>query len=128
MIVQRVSWPVVVPDKLARACGDDLEAIKAEVMSGICHIYSIESDSANLLVVTRGEESPAGREFVIVCAAGRGMKDAGQFLIDNARRLGFDSIRYHAKSPAVHRLYSGFGFGGVEVERVYKVDLGGARG
>lgn len=127
MIVNRVSWPVVVPEKLKKACGDDLEIIRNEVQDGVSHLYQIESENTDLIVITRGEETPAGKELVIVCVAGHGMKDAGQLLIDNARRLGFDSIRYHA-NEATNRLYRGYGFGGVEVERVYKIELGGNDG
>ncbi|MFD1385150.1 hypothetical protein ACFQ45_17505 [Rhodanobacter aciditrophus] len=124
MKVQRINWPLKVPEKLLTACGDDFKTIRNQVQDGIAHLYKLESDNTDLLVVTRGEETPSGREFVIVCVAGHGMKDAGQFLIDNASRLGFDSIRYHA-NEATHRLYSAYGFGGDEIERVYKVALGG---
>lgn len=127
MKVSRINWPYEVPEKLAKACGADLKTIRNQVQDGVSHLYKFASKDADLLVVTRGEETPSGKELVIVCVAGQGMKDAGQLLIDNARRLGFDSIRYHA-SAATHRLYSGYGFGGVEVERVYKVALGGNDG
>lgn len=125
MKIDRVSWPLNVPEKLKKACGDDFVTIRNQVQDGISHFYKFESEDTDLLIITRGEETPSGKELVIVCAAGEGMKEAGQVLIDNARRLGFDSIRYHASSEATHRLYSGYGFGGVEVERVYKVALGG---
>jgi len=126
MKVTRISWPYPhqMPEKLLKACGDDFASIRNQVQDGLAHLYLIEGENTHVWVVTRGEELPEGKELVIVCAAGYGMKDVGQLLIDNAKRLGFDSIRYHG-SEATHRLYSGYGFGGVEVERVYKVALGG---
>jgi hypothetical protein len=124
MKVTRINWPYDVPEKLKKACSDDIETIRNQVQDGVSQLYKFESDDTDLLVVTRGEETPSGKELVIVCVAGQGMKDAGQILIDNASRLGFDSIRYHA-NEATHRLYSGYGFGGAEVERVYKVALRG---
>lgn len=124
MNVQRINWPLEVPEKLMKACGDSFKTIRNEVQDGICHLYRLEGQETEVLIVTRGEETPDGKELVIVCAAGHGMKEAGQLLIDNARSLGFDCIRYHG-SEATHRLYSGYGFGGHEVERVYKVALGG---
>jgi hypothetical protein len=124
MKIVRAVWPDVVPEKLLKACAGDVEIIENEVKEGISHLYKMESDNTDLFIVTRGEETKTGKELVIVCAAGHGMKDAGQILIDNARRLGFDSIRYHAKE-ATHRLYSNYGFGGVEAERVYRISVGG---
>ncbi|TBR44343.1 hypothetical protein CBF23_003230 [Marinomonas agarivorans] len=125
MKVTRMSWPYEVPEKLQKACANDFEEIRNQVQDGISHLYKLESDTADLFVVTRGEELSSGKkELVIVCAAGEGMKEAGRVLIDNAKRLGFDCIRYHG-NEALHRLYSSYGFGGEEVERVYQVALVG---
>ena len=126
MKATRLDWPEIVPPKLEKACGDDMEIVAREVREGISHLYHIVGDGVDLLVVTRGEEYPNGKELVIVCVAGLGMEQVGQFLIDNARILGFDSIRYHCKNQAVQRLYQQYGFAGEEIERVYKVALGGS--
>lgn len=128
MKATRKTWPDVVPEKLLAACGDHVATIAQEVQDGISHLYHLEGDQTDVWAVTRGDEFPDGKELVVVCVGGDGMEQVGQFLIDNARALGFDCIRYHASNPATHRLYRRYGFGGVEVERVYKVDLGGVHG
>lgn len=124
MKANRINWPYKLPEKLAIACGKDLSAIRNEVQCGICHLYHLTSKNTDILVVTRGEEVLEHKELVIVCVAGHGMKEVGQFLIDNARSQGFDSIRYHCQD-AVQRLYSQYGFAGKEIERVYRVEVGG---
>ena len=124
MKVSRINWPLDVPEKLISACDDDLCFIQKQVQDGICHLYKFESETADLLIVTRGEETQSRNELVIVCAAGHGMKEVGTLLIENAKRLGFDSIHYHC-NEAVQRLYSQFGFAGEEIERVYQVALRG---
>ncbi len=128
MQVTRLDWPEIVPPKLQKACDCDLDIVANEVKEGVSHLYQLTSDKADLLVVTRGEIYPDCKELVIVCVAGEGMEQVGQFLIDNARALGFDSIRYHCKNQATQRLYERYGFAGEEVERVYKVTLGGGNG
>ena len=128
MKATRHAWPEIVPPKLLMACGDHVASIAKQVQDGVSHLYHLKSELSDVWVVTRGEEFPEGKELVIVCVGGEGMEQVGQFLIDNARALGFDCIRYHASNPATHRLYNRYGFGGVEVERVYKVDLGGGHG
>ena len=128
MKATRTAWPEIVPPKLLKACGDHVATISKEVQEGISHLYHLEGNQTDLWMITRGEAFPEGKELVIVCVGGEGMEQAGQFLIDNARALGFDCIRYHASNPATHRLYQCYGFGGVEVERVYKVGLGGEHG
>jgi hypothetical protein len=121
MKVSLISWPYVVPDKLLKACGDDFKSIRNSVQDNESNLYHFQGDNTDLFMVIRSE----GSEMVVVCVGGEGIKEAGQYLIENAQKLGFTSIRYHAKNPAVHRLYSGYGFGGEEVERVYKIALGG---
>ena len=128
MQVTRLDWPESVPPKLKKACGEDVKVVAQEVREGISHLYQIVGNAVDLLVVTRGEEYPNGKELVIECVAGIGMEQVGQFLIDNARNLGFDTIRYHCQNQAVQRLYERYGFAGEEVERVYKVTLGGGNG
>lgn len=128
MNITRINWPDDVPKKLAKACCGDISIIKKQVESGVSHLYKFEDKFVDLLIVTRGEEFENTKELVIVCAAGDGIKDVGQFLIDAAKMMGFNSIRYHAKSEAVHRLYHRYGFGGEEVERVYKIEIGEEHG
>ncbi|MBJ7556559.1 hypothetical protein [Marinomonas spartinae] len=119
MKITQISWPYDVPEKLKKACGDDFETIRNQVQDGICHLYKFESDGVDLLMVTRGEETTRGRELVVVCIGGVGIKAAGQFLIDNALKAGFVSIRYHVQNPVTDRLYRQFG--GKEIDRVYQV-------
>ncbi|MBJ7539251.1 hypothetical protein [Marinomonas transparens] len=128
MKATRKSWTEDTAKNLCGSCGEDVETIKKEVNEGVSHLYHLEGENVDLWVVTRGESFPEGSQLVILCVGGKGMKEVGPFLIDQARAFGFASIRYHTKNPAVHRLYCGYGFGGVEQERVYKVDIGGADG
>jgi hypothetical protein len=123
MKVERINWPYEVNEKLKKACGVDFVTIRNEVQDGVSHLYHFESELVDLMIVTRGEVTCNGKELVLVCIAGRGMKYAGQLLIDNALRLGFDSIRYHT-NQSTHKAGGGLIFNAVEVERVYRVDLG----
>ncbi|RCX07051.1 hypothetical protein [Marinomonas foliarum] len=125
MNVSRELWKPETPALLRGACGPDVETIKAQVESGIAHLYHFTGNETDIWLVTRGEEYPEGNELVILCAAGYGMKDAGEVLKDSARLMGFSCIRYHTPNLAVYKLYEKYGFGGAEVERVYKVDLKG---
>ena len=67
--------------------------IKREIESGISSLY--QSDNSSLFFVLR----PEGRELVVVAAAGAGLKESRQEVINFAIENNFKSIRYHTKYP-----------------------------
>ncbi len=119
-------WLESTPKDLRGSCGEDTEIIKASVESGAAHLYHMIGGGVDLWVVTRGEESSCGLELVVCCVGGFGMKKAGEAIKSVAIQNGFNSIRYHSKNAAVQRLYEKYGIAGVELERVYRVELGGS--
>jgi hypothetical protein len=123
MKVTQAKWSAETPKLLRGSCESYDETIKTQVERGACQLYHLESVGVDLWLVVRFEEYVEGNELVVLCVGGIGMREVGKFLIDTARNLGFQSIRYHASNPAVHRLYCRYGFGGVEAERVYKVNV-----
>lgn len=125
MKITALDWTAQTDRDIAQAAGADLPLIRDQVKAGEADLYRLESDQTDLLVVARGESNVTGKELVIVCVQGRGMKDAGPALIEAAKRQEFESIRYHCENPAVQRLYQRYGFAGYEAERVYKIELGG---
>lgn len=120
---KRIDWPKRCPAKLRAACKTDFEIIKEQVESGISHLYKVTSEKTSMYLVTRGELTPIGKALVVVCVGGSGIKDTGDLVIQEAKRLGFDYVRYHC-TKAAHRLYAMNGFGGEEIERVYHIPLG----
>lgn len=129
MKVTEQSWADDTPEKLRGACGGDNETIKAEVQGGLAKLFHLEAVDVDLWAVLRFERYIEGDEMVVVCVGGHGMENVGSFLIDEANRQGLKAIRYHCQSKSgMQRLYERYGFAGEEVERVYKVKLGGAHG
>ena len=118
-------WLKSTPKDLRGSCGEDTEIIKASVESGAAELHHIFGGGVNIWVVTRGEEAAHGLELVVCCVGGSGMKKAGEAIKSVAIQNGFNSIRYHSKNAAVQRLYEKYGIAGVELERVYRVELGG---
>lgn len=125
MKITALNWTAQTDRDIAQAAGADLPLIRDQVKAGEADLYRLESDQTDLLVVARGESTVTGKELVIVCVQGRGMKDAGPALIEAAKQQEFESIRYHCENPAVQRLYQRYGFAGYEAERVYKIEVGG---
>ena len=119
-------WSDSTPSDLRGSCGEDTEIIKASVESGAAHLYHMIGGGVDIWVVTRGEEAAHGLELVVCCVGGSGMNKAGEALKFMAIQNGFNSIRYHSKNAAVQRLYEKYGIAGVELERVYRLELGGA--
>lgn len=128
MQVTQHEWTDDTPEKLRGACSGYVETIKEEVQAGQAKLFHLESETADLWVVLRFESSPDGDEMVVVCVGGHGMASVGEFLISEAARQGLSAIRYHCQNEAVQRLYERYGIAGKEVERVYKIELGGAHG
>lgn len=121
-------WKDSTPKDLKGSCGADVEIIKESVESEAAHLYHLTGDGVSVWAVVRGEEAAHGLELVVCCVGGRGMKKAGAALKEKALESGFNSIRYHSKNAAIQRLYKQYGIAGVEVERVYRLELGGVNG
>lgn len=128
MNIAKLEWTEQTDRDIAQAAGADLPLIRDQVKAGLAQLYRLQSQNTDLLVVARGETAVTGKELVIVCVQGKGMKDAGPALMEAAKRRGFETIRYHCENPAVQRLYQRYGFAGFEAERVYKIELGGCYG
>lgn len=118
-------WLDSTPRDLRGSCGADVEIIKSNVQAGMANLYHLTGNGVDVWAVTRGEDAAYGKEFVVCCVGGRGMRLAGHALKEAAIQSGFNSIRYHTKNAAVQRLYKRFGFAGNEVERVYRLNLSG---
>lgn len=123
-IIQR-PWSDSTPSDLRGSCLDDVAQIRAEVEAGKSHLYHITGESVDVWAVTRGEVVGQKAELVVCCVGGVGMQAAGVALKKAAIEQGFQSIRYHSHKPSVQKLYEKYGFAGQEVERVYRIDLGG---
>lgn len=124
-ITQR-QWSESSPKDLRGSCLDDVADIRQQVETGRAHLYHITGNDVDVWAVTRGEEVAGRSELVICCVGGHGMKAAGEALKKAALESGFQTIRYHTRNQAVQRLYQQYGFAGSEVERVYRIELGGA--
>ncbi len=116
-------WSENTPNDLRGSCVEDVELIRADVEKGLAHLYQIVGKGVCVWAVTRTEAISGGTELVVMCVGGKGMKKAGEALIDAAKRNGFISIRYHSRNDAIPRLYSMYGFMGEELERVYRLSI-----
>ncbi|KZM43087.1 hypothetical protein OA92_10020 [Marinomonas sp. SBI22] len=126
--ITRCAWDENTPDKLRGACGEWADITRSNVEKGIEQLHHITGSNVDVWAVTRGEVAAHGSELVICYVGGKGMREAGFALKNAAIKQGFKTIRYHTTEPAIHRLYQMYGFAGEEVERVYRLSLGGGHG
>lgn len=126
--ITRCNWSDDTPEKLRGAC-DGWEAItRANVESGKEQLLHFTGENVDVWAVIRVEEVAHGLEMVVCYSGGHGMKAALFALKDMAIKNGFVSARYHTTKPSIYRMYRKYGLCGEEVERVYRVNLGGAHG
>lgn len=79
---------------ISQAAGSDLNYLAAELNRGGCEFFKC----GGCAVLVRTEQTDRGRELVICCVEGKGLKPALQRVITDARKQGFESLRYHMKS------------------------------
>jgi hypothetical protein len=99
--VSRVSWLDVYSDLRSTFDNDEAE-IKADVDSGKAMCWRI-GDTA---MIARKDDN----ELVVMCLAGKNLKDILPSLKVAAKKGGCESIRFYTKRPALGRLLSEFGF------------------
>lgn len=123
--IKQCPWSDKTPKDLRGSCLNDVAQIRAEVEAGKSHLYHITGERVDVWAVTRGEVAGQKMELVICCVGGVGMGAAGVALKKAAAEQGFQTIRYHTHKPSIQKLYEKYGFAGKEVERVYRIELGG---
>lgn len=79
--------------------GSDAELIRARILTGECDFFTLD-DTA---FVVKGEVTTRGREFVICCAEGKGLRRTIRAIHEHAKRQRFDFVRYHPKTPSAGR-------------------------
>lgn len=128
MKITRCNWSDSTPQDLRGACEGWEEITRANVESGKEQLLHFTDDDVDVWVVIRVEEVGHGLEMVVCYSGGYGMKKALYALKELAIKNGFASARYHTTKPSIYRMYRKYGLCGEEVERVYRIDLGGERG
>lgn len=79
-----------------RSVGNDAALLRSQIQRKKAEFFSLD----NCHFVTRSEITTRGKELVICCAEGKGLKGPVRALIANAKKLGFEFLRYHPKSRA----------------------------
>lgn len=77
-----------------KSVGNDAAILRHQIKKRIAEFFSLD----RCHYVTRAEITTRGKELVICCAEGKGLKDTVRALIANAAKLGFDYVRYHPKT------------------------------
>lgn len=108
-IAQRLQWCESLEPLLAKAAGNDLDIIKAEVMENKAQLWAL-SGAAKGYVVTRVESYDSYKELVIVLGVGSGAKAGIEWVKRLAKSYGIESIRTHIKRPGLARMYKAAGF------------------
>ena len=85
-----------VPLLVRRSAGQDATLLRDQVKRKKAEFFSLD----NCHFITRSEITTRGKELVICCAEGKALKAPARALVNNAKKLGFDFIRYHPKSRA----------------------------
>lgn len=75
------------------ACGDDA-TLSAEINAGIAEFFEL----GGCAFVVRAEQTTRGKEIVICCVEGKGLRAAIRRLVADARQMGFEYLRYHPTS------------------------------
>lgn len=125
MKITRHQWSDSTPQDLRGASEGWEEFTRANVESGKEQLLHFVDDGVDVWVIVRIEEVAHGKEMVVCYSGGHGMKQALFALQDLAIKNGFKSVRYHTTKASIYRLYRKYGLCGKEVERVYRVNLGG---
>lgn len=97
------------------AAGDALISITQDVADGRAELILLD----DCAFVFRVEQYVGSRQMVVVCAEGKNLARHCQRLIDAAKRIGADSIRFHTNNKKLGHIMRRWG--AVEVETVYKV-------
>lgn len=107
--------------RLTPALGDYSADILGEIKRGESMIWEI----GNTLYVVRIERDSQGLEMVVVVAVGANIKETAKRLIEQAHNIGCYSVRFHTSHKGLARLIA---LPFEEVERVYRLDVGGLHG
>lgn len=104
-------WSDFAQRALARVEGLGIVDIQHEVEQGISQLWHCidPADGSGGYVVTRLEQRPSGREWVLVAGVGRGFHKFVQIFIAAAAEAGV-SIRAHVHRRGMVRMYDRVGF------------------
>ena len=103
-------WNDFAERALVRVEGLGIVDVKREVEEGISQLWHCtDADGSGGYVVTRMEQRPSGREWVLVAGVGRGFHKFVQIFIHAAQEAGV-SIRAHVHRPGMVRMYDRVGF------------------
>ncbi len=101
--VERAVWSADAEQGLSLTLQQDLQWMRQEVEKGIAQLWRINQGA--LWVVTRGELD----ELVLCCVQGKGLHDFMPFLINQARKQGFKTMRCHTDRKGLLRALQRYG-------------------
>lgn len=101
MDVKCVSWEQVKAPLEGTFDGDG-SLIAEDVRKGFAYCWKI----GDCYAVTRRE----GDELVIMCLAGKNLKDVAGLILSSAKSAGCKTVRYHTKRDGLPRHLKEFGF------------------
>lgn len=103
-------WNDFAERALVRVEGLGIVDVKREVEEGISQLWHCTGDDGSGgYVVTRLEQRPSGREWVLVAGVGRGFRQFAPLFLNAAREAGV-RIRAHVNRPGMVRMYDRLGF------------------
>ena len=114
------TWSPELDQHLAQAAGADRLDIARAVDAGALEAYRLWDGEAYL--VTRFEPGP--NRLTVCCYEGGRVKEFAAWFLDQCRKRGIATIRYHACSEALARLLEPLPFR--IKEYVYELDVAGA--
>lgn len=77
--------------------GSDAGILMGRINRGECEFFTLDKTA----FVVKGEITRRGKEFVICCAEGEGLRRSIRAIKAHAEKMGFDYVRYHPRTPAV---------------------------
>lgn len=105
-------------EKLRYAMGGDEVEITRQILSGKAQAFDIDG----CYLVTRIDGKRWGDELVVMVAAGENVLTALKVLVEQCRKQGIKSIRFHTERPALQRLLKKV-LNFEEVERIYRAEV-----
>jgi hypothetical protein len=103
-------WNDFAERALARVEGLGIVDIQREVEEGISQLWHCtDPDGSGGYVVTRLEQRPSGREWVLVAGVGRGFHKFAPLFVNAAEEAGVQ-VRAHVHRRGMVRMYDRIGF------------------
>ena len=102
---------------IEKAAGEEYADTVEMVKSGKAEFFML----GRCYFVTWADHRKQGKELVVGCAEGKGIKAATRELYRLAKLKGFHSVRFHTSRKGLSRLLSEMPFR--EVETIYRMEL-----